>query len=88
MATFSTCRKCGCKAVVLPVIGALLHAAAHHQDFCRRERPDGADLFCMKFVAEPAHTHEREPLNQPMRWVRVTSSSSGTSTVLSMGTYK
>ena len=85
MAIFSTCRKCGCKATVVGIVGALFHGAVHHHEICLREQPNGAALYCTKIVAEPVHTHEQGPSNQPIRWVRVTSPSSGTSPVISMG---
>jgi hypothetical protein len=83
MAIFFPCRKCGCKAVVVPVIGALLLTAVHHQDLCWAQ-PDGQALSCAKYVAEPVHTHEHETSKQPIRSVTVTSSFSGTSPVYSL----
>jgi hypothetical protein len=82
MAMFSTCRKCGCKAIVVPLVGALIHAAVHHPDICSREQPNGQgrDLFCTKYVTEPVHTHERGPLHEQIRWITVTSSTSASST--------
>jgi hypothetical protein len=87
MAIFSTCRKCGRKAVIVVVVGALLHAAVHHQDICLREQPNGPALYCTKIVAEPVHTREHGPSNPPISigWVKVMSPSSGTSPTISIG---
>jgi hypothetical protein len=86
MAIFSRAAKCGCKAVVVVVVGALLHAAVHHQDICLREQPNGQALYCTKYVAEPVHTHEHGPSNQqPITWVKVNSTSPSSGTVSSGG---
>jgi hypothetical protein len=75
MAMFSRC-SCGC----LLVAGAVLNAALHHQDMCLREQPGGPSLYCAKYIAEPVHTHDDRPSNQdPMRWIRVSSTSSTSS---------
>jgi hypothetical protein len=85
MAMFSTCRKCGCKALVVVLVGALALAAVQHQDICLREQPDGPALFCTRYVPEPAHTHERERSNQYIGWISVTAVSSGTTSTSSVG---
>src|SRR5262245_45337385 len=91
MAIFSTCRRCGCKALVAVLVGATLHAAVHHQDICLREQPNGAALYCTKYVAEPVHTPDHGPSQQPLRSVitvatsTVATSTAATSTASSAG---
>jgi hypothetical protein len=60
---------------------ALVNAALHYQDICLEGQPDRAGVYCTKYVAEPVHTPEREPMSQPIRFISVgvTSSSSSPS---------
>jgi hypothetical protein len=83
MAIFSTCRKCGCKAVIVVLVGALAHTAVHHQDVCLREQSDGPSLYCTKYVAEPVHTNDHGPSNNgPVRSVTLSVSSTSSSPVI------
>jgi hypothetical protein len=86
MAIFSTCRRCGCKAVVVVIVGALFHSAVHQQDLCLRDQPNPQALYCTKYVAEPVHTHEDGPSNhQAPRSVTVVTSTSSAGTFSSGG---
>jgi hypothetical protein len=86
MAIFSTCRKCGCKAVVVVVVGTLLHAAVHHQDVCIQGRLDRQALYCTKFVAEAVHTPEDTSSSGRISWVRVNNTTVTSSSAYSFGT--
>jgi hypothetical protein len=80
MTTFSTCSRCGCKAVVVVLTGGLVHAAVHHQDLCLKDEPNRQALYCTKYVAEPVHTHD-EPSNQrPAVWTTIVVAGSSSST--------
>jgi hypothetical protein len=86
MASFSTCSRCGCKAVVVVVVGSLFNAALPHQDVCLQDRPDRQALYCTKFVAEPVHTPEDISSSGRTSWVTVNVTTvTSTSPVLSFG---
>ena len=60
---FTTCERCGCKAIVAGMCVCIAYATIHSDPLCFGARPDRAvALYCTKVAAEPVHgPHHDQP---------------------------